>query len=315
MTTLLTTQRLGDLLAAPQGELDRKRHYVRLDHLGDPDQALLVLGAAPQGRVQVHVYTERDVREQLQDLRADQVRKVFDYGRSAEGFARLRPSSRRGVTDNKTDGKTGTPSTGQPGAGIQTAIESAFQNNTELLKQVQGIFTDVKPGTCPENWNRPTEVVHWPIADPAAAGGIRLIPFLITAHTCFFGNFGIVQTTIPINDPLVPDAPRKIRVCSTQFEFEDERKVLLKHTLKFTQIGFSIGLGFNLSLPPSGVVNASPKKDDAVHENGQPKTDPATGQPVKFDLNFMQLHSKLKFEAWQRLSVDVGPDKFVCRES
>ena len=197
-------------------------------------------------------------------------------------------------------------------AAQQAASQGRHKEAAELLKQVKDIFTDVKPGTCPENWNRATEVVHWPIADPVA--GIRQIPFIITAHTCFFGNFGIVQTTIPINDPLFPDAPKKVRVCSTQFKFEDERKVMLKHTLKFTQIGFSLGLGFSASLPPSGVVNTSPNKDDQVHEDGKPKVDAATGQPVKFDLNFMQLHSKLKFQAWQRLSIDVGPDKFVCRE-
>lgn len=310
-TTHMTAQRLGDLLAAPQGSLDGKRHYFRLDHLGDPDQAMLVLGAAPHGQVRVHVYSERDVRERLQDLRGDQAPKVFDYGRSAESFARLRPSSRPGVAPA---GNTAPAASEPKDAAVQTAVEAAFQNDAEMLKQVQSIFADVKPGTCPESWNKPTEVVHWPVVDPAAPGGIRLIPFIIVAHTCFFGNFGIVQTTIPIDDPRVPNAPRKIRVCSTQFQFEDERRVMLKHTLKFTQIGFSIGLGFSPSLPPTGVVNTTPQKGDPVHENGRNKVDPATGEPVRFDLDLMQLHSKLKFEAWQRLSVDVGPDKFVCRE-
>lgn len=308
MTTLLTGQRLGDVLAAPQGSFDRDRHYFRLDHLDDPDQSLLVVGAAPDGQVRVHVYTERDVRERLQDLRGDQTPKVFDYGRSSESFARLRPSSRREGDGGKTP-----PPAGEQDVTLQTAVEAAFQNNAEMLKQVQQIFTDVKPEKCPENWNRPTEVVHWMVSDPAAPGGIRQIPFIIVAHTCFFGNQGIVKTTVPIQDPLVPNAPKKIRVCSTQFKFEDERRVMLKHTLKFTQIGFSLSLGFSPSLPTNGVVSTSPKPGADVHENGQPKKDP-TGAPVKFDFNSIQLHSKLKFEAWQRLLIDVGSDKFVCRE-
>ncbi|MEL6345299.1 MAG: hypothetical protein AAFV53_19490 [Myxococcota bacterium] len=194
---------------------------------------------------------------------------------------------------------------------IQTAAEAAFANDSRLLEQVKGIFTEASVGQCPSEWNKVTEVVHWPILGPD--GSIRQVPMMVIAQTCNFGNFNVVQTTLPIVDPLLESAPKSVRVCTTGFQVRDTREITLKHTFKSTKVGLGFGLGF-LSLPTGGLFSSSPTKGETVHgEDGAPKKDPTTGKDITFDIDFMKIHASLKLRAWQELVLDVGPEMFVCR--
>lgn len=293
----MRNHRLGYIFEREEGAITASLSFVRLPHLNDPSQALLIAGAVPSGEVKVHLYSERELRERLSDLAGGEELRVFDFGRSAEHFSPS-PSCARVLREG-----------GQKDDDIQTEAEAQLARSAEMLDKVKSIFRNDGLGTCPAGWVPKTEITHWPIE--TANGGIRNVPFVITVYTCHFGNTDVVQTTMPIDDPALKTAPKAIRVCSTHFRFEDVRKVAFTHTVKSTKIGLGFSLGFNAS---GSFVATGPKIGDKVFEGGQEKIDASTGKTVTFNFSLVKQHAKLKFDAWQRLVADVGPDMFVCRE-
>lgn len=302
--TIHSTPRLGQVLEASHATRDNL-HFLDLGFLGDSDQALLVCGAGPDREYHVRVYAEKDLAR-VRDLRQDETVRVLDMGRAAERAA-PRP---RNVANEKTEPQTETD------ASIQTELEAQFSQSTELLGQVKTMFNDFQVGSCPESWEPVTEAPTLPVITGSTT---RRVPFMVVAHTCFFGNYGVVKTLIPIQDPIFGgQQPSRVRVCSTQFKVSDVRKVSLKHSVKSTKVGFGFSLGFMPSIPLPSVgdmVDTSPKEGDQAFEKGKPKKDPATGKNISFDFELARTHAKLKFEAWQRLVLDVGPDMFVCRDA
>lgn len=297
-------QRVADILANPTdsyGEIGGGVHYFRLDHLDNPDQNLLVIGHDPDGAVKVHVYSRGEVRNRVQDLAADEPQAVFGHGTPSGHF--------RGTCPVPQEGEMGVMNTPPDGNSIQTKQEADFSKDAALLEKVKDMFASVAQGTCPAQWMASKENVLWPVFHEKK-GDIVNYPFIVYAYTCNFGNYNLVQTTIPIKDPML-NAPKALRVCTTGFQFEDTRKVFLKHVVKSTKVGLSLGLGFTAK---GKMETTGPKLGDKVYEGGQLKGEGEASQGGTFGLDLMRQHAKLKFEAWQRLIIDVGPKMFVCQE-
>ena len=295
-------RRLGDDVQGDVGTLGGKLSYVRLDHLENRDAALLVLGPS-NGTQRVHVLTEHEAWTRLVDVGEDELERVWELGRSVHSLPRLKPSAQNTA---RNTGGTPPPPTFNP----QTLAEAQAASNGELVGKVTQFLAQAKDGECPKEWKPFSEVITWPVFD--AAGQLRQLPYIVLAHTCAGGNYSVVKTVIPVNDPLAPKDSTRISICSTKIERQVQRKFVLEQSTKVTQIGFGFSLGFNPVFPPLQPVLSSPKPGDAIHENGQEKKDPATGQTMPFNLNFMQMHSQLRFEAWQSFFLKAG--ELDCRQ-
>lgn len=291
-------KKLGDLIDEKENQLCGSvplekggvLHYLNLSGLEHPDCYWAFHGEDEKcAPTRWRFYSRAEFNRRLASMRLGDPR-CLEHGRPGPGPEEFEsiPStppdeSKRESEEEKKDNE------------LQTKDEAELYKSADLLKSMGGFFQSGL-GKCDPGFTNTVETVTFPLSNG------RIVPLMTVAYTCSFGNIMLTKTLFPVTDPFLNLKLDKPMICSTEFRYEDTRRVVYKQTTKSTKIGIGLSLGFSTK---GGMQMTSPKKGDKAFAFGDAKMNAETGADVKFNFELCRTHSKLKIEAFQHLVIEV----------